>query len=80
MTTNPKPDMAEEKVESLEKELADLKLKLAHVMARDAAEPKVVFTPRERKINNFSGKRDSDITVDEFIEDIELEDTTNVGH
>lgn len=64
--------MAEEKVQSLEKELADLKLKLAHVMARDAAEPKVVFTPRERKINNFSGKRDSDITVDEFIEDIEL--------
>lgn len=56
----------------MEKELADLKLKLAHVMARDAAEPKVVFTPRERKINNFSGKRDSDITVDEFIEDIEL--------
>lgn len=41
-------------------------------MARDAAEPKVVFTPRERKINNFSGKRDSDATVDEFIEDIEL--------
>lgn len=56
----------------MEKELADLKLKLAHVMARDAAEPKVVFTPRKRKINNFSGKRDSDVTVDELIGDIEL--------
>lgn len=56
----------------MEKELADLKLKLAHVMARDAGEPKVVFTPRERKISNLSGKRDSDVTVDEFIEDIEL--------
>lgn len=64
--------MAEENVQSLEKELADLKLKLAHVMARDAAEPKVVFTPRERKINNFSGKRDSDITVDEFLRTLNL--------
>lgn len=35
-------------------------------------EPKVVFTPRERKINKFSGKQEDNQTVDEFIEDIEL--------
>lgn len=47
-------------------------MNLAHLVAREAAEPKVVFTPRERTINNFSGRKDSVQTVDELIEDIEL--------
>ncbi|XP_062605651.1 uncharacterized protein LOC134267461 [Saccostrea cucullata] len=64
--------MADAKVQSLEKELADMKMKLAHVIAKESYEPKVVFTPRERKINKFSGKRDGLQTIDEFIEDIEL--------
>lgn len=50
----------------------DLKLKLVYVMVRDVVELKVVFILRERKINNFLGKWDSDIIVDEFIEDIEF--------
>ncbi|KAK3107619.1 hypothetical protein FSP39_018455 [Pinctada imbricata] len=63
--------MTEEKVKSLEKELSEMKLRLAKVIATEPTEPKVVFTPRERKIEKFSGRKDKQ-TVDEFIEDIEL--------
>jgi len=65
--------MAEE-VEALKKELDEVKKRLATVIAKDikVVEPKVVFTPRERKLDKFSGQKDSGRSVEEFIDEVEL--------
>ena len=62
----------EASMKAMQKELEELKLRLAKVVAGVPTEPKVVFTPRERKINKFSGRPDGTQTVDEFVEDVEL--------
>ncbi|CAC5412823.1 unnamed protein product [Mytilus coruscus] len=47
--------MADGDVNALKKELDDVKLRLAKVIAcKETVEPKVVFTPRERKLEKFS--------------------------
>lgn len=60
-------------VESIQKELEEVKKRLATVIAKDRApvEPKVIFAPRERKLQKFSGQKD-DRSVEEFIEETEL--------
>ncbi|CAG2204694.1 uncharacterized protein [Mytilus edulis] len=65
--------MADGDVNALKKELDDVKLRLAKVIAcKETVEPKVVFTPRERKIEKFSGRKEDSQTLEEFIEDVEL--------
>ena len=60
-------------VESIQKELEEVKKRLATVIAKDRApvEPKVIFAQRERKLQKFSGQKD-DRSVEEFIEETEL--------
>jgi hypothetical protein len=60
-------------VESIEKEPEEVKKRLATVIAKYRApvEPKVIFAPRERKLQTFSGQKD-DRSVEEFIEETEL--------
>jgi hypothetical protein len=54
-------------VESIQKELEEVKKRLATVIAKDRApvEPKVIFAPRERKLQKFSGQKD-DRSVEEY--------------
>ncbi|CAC5426611.1 unnamed protein product [Mytilus coruscus] len=63
-----------EDMEALKKELDEVKKHLATVIAKEksAMEPKVVFTPRERKLTKFSGQKDCEQTVEEFIDEVEL--------
>ncbi|CAC5370523.1 unnamed protein product [Mytilus coruscus] len=63
-----------EDMEALKKELDEVKKHLATVIAKEksAMEPKVVFTPRERKLTKFSGQKDGEQTVEEFIDEVEL--------
>ena len=46
-------------VESIQKELEEVKKRLATVIAKDSApvEPKVIFAPRERKLQKCSGQK-----------------------
>ncbi|CAC5375532.1 unnamed protein product [Mytilus coruscus] len=70
--------MADGDVNALKKELDDVKLRLAKVIAcKETVEPKVVFTPRERKLEKFSGRKADSQTLEEFIEDVDL--TIKVG-
>ncbi|CAC5411784.1 unnamed protein product [Mytilus coruscus] len=63
-----------EDMEALKIELDEVKKHLATVIAKEksAMEPKVVFTPRERKLTKFSGQKDGEQTVEEFIDEVEL--------
>lgn len=54
-------------VEELKRELQDLKLQMAHIKREE--EPKFLFSPKQRKIEKFSGKSD-DQTVYDFIDDV----------
>jgi hypothetical protein len=45
--------MADEKVEAVEKELAEMKSKLAHVLAKKSVKPKIVFAHVREKFTNF---------------------------
>ena len=60
-------------VESIQKELQEVKKRLATVIAKDRApvQPKVIFAPRERKLQQFKGQKD-DRSVEEFIEETEF--------
>lgn len=54
-------------VEELKRELEDLKLQMAQMKKEE--EPKFLFSPKQRKIEKFSGKSD-DQTVYDFIDDV----------
>ena len=59
--------------DKLKEELKDVKKHLALLIGRDRPiEPKIVFTPRERKLRKYSGRKEGEISVDEFIDEAEL--------
>ena len=60
-------------VKSIQKKVEEVKKRLATVIAKGRApvEPKVIFAPRERKLQKCSGQKD-DLSVEEFIEETEL--------
>ncbi|CAC5373747.1 unnamed protein product [Mytilus coruscus] len=65
--------MADGDVNALKKELDDVKLRLAKVIAcKETVEPKVVFTREKRKLEKFSVRKADSQTLEEFIEDVDL--------